>query len=175
MARQRVPLPHTSEDQYHANAHATRCLAFAVAAAILLSSMALAQQTDAGDASHTWIERGNNAWIAGMKSGDAQLIADTYAEEALDCAATGECIRGKRAILEHLKQRAAQLGRAEAASVTSGGSVRRGDYVYEWGVAQASFANAHTVKGRYLTVWQLQADGSWKIFRNMAIPADAQK
>jgi ketosteroid isomerase-like protein len=79
---------------------------------------------------------------------------------------------GRAAIEQHLKERSAKLGRAVAASVTSMGSTQQGSLVYEWGRAEATFADGQKVVGRYLTAWQRQADRSWKIFRNMAIPSD---
>jgi len=55
------------------------------------------------------------------------------------------------------------------------GSVQQGSFVYEWGRAEASFANGNNVVDRYLTVWHRQSDGSWKIFRNMVIPDDGKQ
>jgi ketosteroid isomerase-like protein len=42
--------------------------------------------------------------------------------------------------------------------------------VYEWGRSEATFAGGQKVAHRYLTVWQRQAGGKWKIFRNMPMP-----
>lgn len=118
------------------------------------------------------IDAGNQAWIDGMKNGDAAIIAATYTEEALDCGSNGECIQGRKAVEQKMKDRIAKLGQAQSASVTSAGSVQQGGFVYEWGRADASFPNGVRIGGHYLTVWQRQPDGTWKIFRNMAIPAD---
>jgi len=41
---------------------------------------------------------------------------------------------------------------------------------YEWGRAEATFDGGKSLVDKYLTVWQNQADGSWKIFRNLVIP-----
>ena len=54
--------------------------------------------------------------------------------------------------------------------VVSIGSVQQGLYVYEWGEAKAHFPNGKNIQDRYLTVWQEQPDGTWKIFRNLVIP-----
>jgi len=121
------------------------------------------------------IEAGNQAWIDGMKQGAAAPIAATYAASAVDCAPNGECIRGRAAIEQHLRERIAKFGRARSASVTSMGSVQQGDFVYEWGRAEAAFAGGQKVAGRYLTVWQKQPDGSWMIFRNLALPDDTRR
>jgi ketosteroid isomerase-like protein len=119
------------------------------------------------------IDAGNQAWVKGMKEGRAAPIAATYTDSAVDCAATGECVKGRAAIEDHIMARIAKLGRATAASATSLGSVQQGDFVYEWGRSEVTFANGQKVAHRYLTVWQRQPEGAWKIFRNMPIPDDA--
>jgi hypothetical protein len=92
-----------------------------------------------------------SAWVAGMKQGRAGLIAATYAENALDCAATGECVKGRAAIEDYMRARIAKLGRATFAAATSLGSVRQGDFVYEWGRSEVSFGDGQKVAHRYLT------------------------
>ena len=47
-------------------------------------------------------------------------------------------------------------------------SARR--YVYEWGEATAKFTGGKSIVDRYLTVWQEQPDGTWKVIRNLVIP-----
>lgn len=138
-------------------------------AVMMMGGSAFAQQR-ASDAALRYIHEGNQAWVNGMKSGDAAKIAATYAADALDCGATGECVKGRAAIERAMQQRVAKIGRADSASVMSLGSVQRGNFVYEWGSATAAFANGKKIEGSYLTVWQKQKDGSWKIFRNMALP-----
>lgn len=118
------------------------------------------------------IDAGNGAWISGMKEARAAIIAATYADNAVDCSATGDCIKGRAAIEQHLKERCAKLGKAVSASVTSSGSVQHGGFVYEWGRAEATFSDGKKLGGNYLTAWQQQPNGEWKIFRNLAIPAD---
>lgn len=121
------------------------------------------------------IDAGNQAWVTGMKEVTAAPIAATYADSAVDCTANGECLKGRAAIEDYLRARIAKLGRAISASATSLGSVQQGDFVYEWGRSEVSFANGQTLAHRYLTVWQRQPGGGWKIFRNMPIPDDAPR
>jgi len=64
----------------------------------------------------------------------------------------------------------ANRGKADLATVTSTGSVQQGRFVYEWGRAEAHFPDGRKIVDRYLTAWQEQPDGSWKIFRNLVIP-----
>ena len=141
----------------------------------LLAICAFAQGGTIDPRSRKDIDAGNLAWVSGMKAGDAKAIALTYAPDAVDCAATGECARGRAAIEEHLQARFAKLGKALAASAATVGSVQQGDFVYEWGRSEVSFAGSQKTSHRYLTVWQRQTNGEWKIFRNMPIPDDAPR
>jgi len=146
------------------------------AASFLVLSAIGSAQTEAIDrAARKDIDAGNQAWATGMKDGRAALITATYAENALDCAATGECVKGRPAIEDYLRARIAKLGRATFAAATSLGSVQQGDFVYEWGRAEVSFGAGPKAAHRYLTVWQRQPGGVWKIFRNMPIPDDAPR
>lgn len=141
----------------------------------LLSAIGAAQKQAIDAAARRDIDAGNQAWVMGMKDGSAAPIAATYAENALDCAATGECVKGRAAIENYLATQIAKLGRATFAAATSLGSVQQGDFVYEWGRAEVSFGDGQKVGHRYLTVWQRQPGGVWKIFRNMPIPDDAPR
>jgi uncharacterized protein (TIGR02246 family) len=138
--------------------------------ALLLSPASLAQDKSIGAAARQQIDAGNQAWIDGMKQGNVELISATYTPDAVDCGPKGDCLRGRSAIEEHMKQELARSGKADAAHVTSVGSVRQEHFVYEWGQAEALFPNGKKVVDRYLTVWQEQPDGTWKIFRNLVIP-----
>ena len=107
----------------------------------VLSSVIVLAQTGAIDPiARRDIDAGNQAWVTGMKEGKAAPIAATYADSAVDCAANGECLKGRAAIEDYMKARIAKLGRAISASATSLGSVQQGDFVYEWGRSEVSFA-----------------------------------
>ena len=141
-------------------------------AIILLCTAVLAPAASIDAAARRDIDRGNQAWVNAMKSGDLTAVVKSFASDALDCGVSGACIRGRAAIEQALKTRIAKYGRANSASVTSLGAVQQGDFVYEWGHSDAFYGNGKKLGGRYLTVWQRQPDGSWQIFRNMAIPAN---
>jgi len=142
---------------------------------ILVSAIGAAQTGAIDPAARKDIDAGNQAWVTGMKEGRAAPIAATYAENAVDCTAAGECLQGRAAIEGFLKARIAKLGRVISASAATVGSVQQGDFVYEWGRSEVSYANGQKVAHRYLTVWQRQSAGGWKIFRNMPIPDDAPR
>ncbi|MGA9244957.1 MAG: DUF4440 domain-containing protein [Silvibacterium sp.] len=137
---------------------------------LFCSSTCLAQSKPIESAARRQIDAGNQVWIDGMKQGNVGLITATYTPDAVDCSQEGDCVRGRFAIEEHMKEEMAKLGKAESASVTSIGSVQQGRFVYEWGQAEASFPNGRKVVDQYLTAWREEPDGTWKIFRNLVIP-----
>jgi ketosteroid isomerase-like protein len=137
---------------------------------LLCSSACLAQSKPIEPAARQQIDAGNQAWIDGMKQGNVSMISATYTSDAVDCSPQGDCIRGRSAIEEHMRQQLAKFGKAESASVTSSGSIQQGRFVYEWGQAEASFPNGKKIVDRYLTAWRKEPDGTWKIFRNLVIP-----
>ncbi len=116
------------------------------------------------------VDGANQGWVDGLKSGDPARIVAAYEEDGLDCTATGDCLKGRAAVEKHYAERIATLGRAAWAQVRTKRLVRDGDYAYEWGRAEARFPAGKEIKGRYLTVWRCQQDGSWKIFRNLPLP-----
>ena len=131
---------------------------------LLYSATCLAQSTRIASAARSQIDAGNQAWIDGMKQGSVGPIAATYTPDAVDCNPEGNCIRGRTAIEQHMKDEMTKLGKADTASVTSIGSAQQGRFIYEWGQAEAHFPSGTKIVDRYLTAWQQQPDGAWKIF-----------
>ena len=138
---------------------------------VLGGSASFAQSKPIDPAARRQIDAGNQLWIDAMKQGNAALLQDGNAPGIVDCSAQGDCIRGRSALDAHAKQEMAKLGKADPASVASMGSVQQGRYVYEWGEAKAHFSNGKSILDRYLTVWQEQPDGTWKVFRNLVMPS----
>lgn len=140
-------------------------------AVLLLSAPALAQTTAVSASARAGIDAGNQAWVDGVKTGDVAHIVATYAPNSVDCGPTGVCFTGLAQIEQHMKTQLAASGHARSAAAHTWGATQHGDFVYEWGQAEADFEHGGAVVDTYLTVWQKQADGSWKIFRNLVIPA----
>ncbi len=116
------------------------------------------------------IDAGNQQWVDAMKQGNVAILVPGNTVDVVDCSPEGNCIRGRSALGKHMTEEMTKLGKADSASVISVGSVQQGRYVYEWGEAKAHFTNGKMIMDRYLTVWQKQADGTWKVFRNLVIP-----
>ena len=137
---------------------------------LLCSSTCPAQYHPIDTDARQQIDAGNQQWIDAMKQGNVALLVPGNTENAVDCSPAGDCIRGRVALEKHMKEEMTKSGKADSASVISVGSVQQGRYVYEWGEARAHFSNGHNLVDRYLTVWQKQPDGSWKLFRNLVMP-----
>jgi uncharacterized protein (TIGR02246 family) len=116
------------------------------------------------------IAAGNDAWMTGMKKGNAGLIADTFTLDAVDCGPDGDCAHGREAIQKKLQAELAKYGAARVATVHSLGSVQAGNFIYEWGTAGMVRGNGQVSAGRYLAVWRHEADGGWKLYRNLSLP-----
>jgi ketosteroid isomerase-like protein len=138
---------------------------------LLCCSTCLAQSKPIDSGARRQIDAGNQQWVDAMKQSNAALLAPGNTEDSVDCSPEGNCIRGRTALDGHMKEEMAKLGKADSASVVSIGSVQQGRYVYEWGEAKAHFPNGKSILDRYLTVWQEQPDGTWKVFRNLVIPS----
>ena len=137
---------------------------------VLCSTACFAQSRGIDPDARKQIDAGNQQWVDAMKQGNPALLAPGNAEGAVDCNSEGQCLEGRPALEQQAKEQLATLGKADTASVLSVGSVQQGRYVYEWGEARAHFPSGKNIVDRYLTVWQKQKDGSWKVFRNMVIP-----
>lgn len=138
----------------------------------LFCSTCLAQSKPIDSDARRQIDAGNQQWVDAMKQGNVALLGPGNTEDVVDCSPQGDCIRGRSALEEHMTEEMTKLGKADSASVISVGSVQQGRYVYEWGEARAHFPNGKSIMDRYLTVWQKQPDGTWKVFRNLVIPTD---
>ncbi len=115
------------------------------------------------------VRAGNQEWILGLKAGDANRIASSYSQESVFCSAAGDCVKGPVAIAALYREVIAKFGRATNAFVRSDGLRVDHDLAYESGEAEAYFPNGTVRRGRFSTVWKLQTDGHWKIFRNMSL------
>jgi ketosteroid isomerase-like protein len=136
-----------------------------------LFSVAMLSMAQTSDVSaRASVDAGSQAWIDGVKTEDVKHIIATYAEDAVDCGSTGEFVRGRLQIERQMTTQLASLGRARSAAVKTWGSTEQGNFIYEWGQAEATFDSGKKLVEKYLTAWQKQPDGTWKIFRNMVIP-----
>ena len=108
-----------------------------------------------------------------MKTGDAAVIAAPYADHAVFVGVDGACVQGRNEIEKLYRVGFERTGFASSTKIVTKELVRDGDLAYESGYGEVGLMREgkETVRGgRYLTVWQRQADGGWKILRNIVLP-----
>ena len=131
----------------------------------------------AGDtaAARAGIAAGNARWIAAFKRGDAAGVAALFAEDAVQFRRSGAVARGRAAIQSGFTALFRDNGSADA-TITTANVWLVDQRVYETGKFTFTFHPAGkapvTNAGRYVTIWERQADGSWKIVVDFGVPSD---
>ena len=121
------------------------------------------------------IEAANAAWLPGLRQHDAKSIAAPYADSGLFIAGNGAVTRGRDAVARMYEARFPKLRPIRAGGIAQDGlAVLAPTRILEWGRGwlemEPERAGAPPVKsgGSYVTVWERQPDGHWRIVRNMA-------
>lgn len=146
---------------------------FVVFVVLFLAALAIGGDKPSDPRLAAAIEKANSDWAAAMKTGDAATIAAPYAEDAVFVPADGSCVNGRSAIEAMYRERFENAGRASATKIDSKSVVLDGDLAHESGYGEATMkkeGKAVVSGGRFLTVWQRQAGGGWKIIRNIVLP-----
>src|SRR6185369_10537785 len=116
------------------------------------------------------IEKANSEFIVAMKTRDAATIAAPYTENASFITIDGACIQGRTEIEKMYRDRFARIGQVSSTKINSKNLVVDGDLAYESGYGEIGVLKDGKISvngGRFLTVWQRQANGDWKILRNV--------
>lgn len=121
------------------------------------------------------IDAANAAWLPGMQRHDAGAIAAAYADSGLFIAGDGTVTRGRAAVALMYAARFPRLRPIRAGAVVQDGLTVLGPTrIAEWGhgwlelAPERDGAPPGRSEGTYLTVWQREADGHWRIVRNLA-------
>jgi uncharacterized protein (TIGR02246 family) len=105
-----------------------------------------------------------------MLAGDPQPYVNNYADDGISMNPGAPATTGKAATLAMFQQMM-QGAKLSDISFTTQDVVVSGDLavehgVYKWTVTPTG-GPAMPDSGKFLTVWRKQADGSWKIIRDM--------
>ena len=143
------------------------------ATAALLAFAAAAATSSEDPKLRRAIEKANSEFEAAAKTGDAVTIAAPYADRAVFVGVDGTCTQGPVEIEKLYRTGFERAGLPSSAKINSKRLVVDGDLAYESGYGEVGRVKDGKVSvnaGRFLTVWQRQADGGWKILRNIVLP-----
>lgn len=121
------------------------------------------------------IDAANAAWLPGLRQRDARAIAAAYADSGLFIGADGSVTRGRDAVTRMYAARFPRLrpilgGGVVQDGMTVLGATRIAEWGHGWLDLEPERAGGPSVRsgGTYLTVWEREADGHWRITRNLA-------
>jgi uncharacterized protein (TIGR02246 family) len=120
------------------------------------------------------IARANGDWLPAMRRQDAKAIADVYADEGVFVLPNGDSVKGRAAIEQLMRDRFSRTGPVVGGTLKQDDLVVAGSMIYEWGHAELEMGgradqSPSRVTARYLTVWQRDASGRWRIIRNLSL------
>ncbi|MBS1858855.1 MAG: nuclear transport factor 2 family protein [Acidobacteria bacterium] len=113
------------------------------------------------------------AWSKDLPSKNADQFVSHYADNAIVLEPNAPAVAGKEAIKESLKPMMADPNYAMSFEPTKVEASKGGDMVYVIGTYSMTMSDEKTKqpvtdKGKYLTVYMKQADGSWKAVADMS-------
>ena len=117
------------------------------------------------------LEATNKAFADAMLKGDAAAMTAMYADDAISYQQYSEPVRGKANIAKSIGDWFAGMKYAEASATI--------DEIYPVGTDMVLEIGSYSGKGttlgkpsedhgRYMNLWKRQADGSWKLFRDIS-------
>jgi ketosteroid isomerase-like protein len=121
------------------------------------------------------IDAANAAWLPGLQRHDAVAIAAAYADSGLFIGKDGTVTRGREAVTRMYAARFPRLGRIRGGGIVQEGLTVLGPTrIAEWGRGwlelepESEGGSPVRSGGAYLTVWERDGGGHWRIARNLA-------
>jgi uncharacterized protein (TIGR02246 family) len=145
-----------------------------------------APPADTSAADQKTIKDGETAWAADWASKDLDKIVSHYAADASVLIPDSPIMQGTSAIRTGLRNMLADKNLALSFTTSTAEVSKGGDLGYTQGTYSMTTTNPKTrkpvtEKGKYVTVYKKQADGSWKAIEDInnadapAVPATAAK
>ena len=118
------------------------------------------------------IKDGEIAWSADFGSRDPDKIVSHYADDATLMPPDAPIVMGKDAIRSTVAQMYADKNLALSFTTTTAQVAKGGDIAYTQGTYSMTMTNPKTKKvvaekGKYLTVYKKQSDGTWKAIEDI--------
>lgn len=122
------------------------------------------------------VDRGHEAFLAAMQAGDCNALVANLAEDGVMVAPNTPTAAGHAAIRAWCEPIFQQV-KTTAVSVSGRDVVVSGDWAieygdFEWAVTPVAGGPEQREHGRFVAVWQRQADSSWKLVRDIWNSAD---
>ena len=129
------------------------------------------QPVDTRTADADAIRAADIEWNKAMQARDVDKSISFYGDGAILLGNKAPAVEGRDSIRKEFQEMLSQTGGSFNFTNTSVEVARSGDLAWEHGVYQFTGSDKKgkpvTEKGKYLTVWKKQADGSWKAVADM--------
>ena len=116
------------------------------------------------------IEQANASFAQAVKQSDTVAMVANYADDAVMMMEGTPAWHGRSEIAKQIIAAFKPMKGADVKLTTSQVDIG-GDYAIETGTYETTVSapggKPMTEKGKYVTVWKKQADGSWKIYRDV--------
>jgi uncharacterized protein (TIGR02246 family) len=137
-----------------------------------LASACTSTVRDTRDVDIKAVKAVETAWVRDIATKDADKFASYYAENAALLMPNAPAITGRDNIEAALKPMLADPNFALTFQASKAEASKGGDFVYTVGTYSMTMSSPKdkkpvTDKGKYLTVFKKQADGSWKAVADM--------
>lgn len=113
------------------------------------------------------IRAASTAWSQAAQAKDLDKAVSFYTDDAIEFVDKGPLAKGKENIRESWKTLLAMPGAGLSFAPTAVEVAKSGDMAYEYGlydiVTTDKKGKTNDEKGKYVTVWKKQGDGSWKV------------
>ncbi len=121
------------------------------------------------------IQAREQEWSAAFQAGDAARIAGLYTEDGAQVQPAGEWSRGREAITTSMKKQLDTLNVTAREDITEE-VIAAGDYIVEIGRYSFTATSKNGNRpvsgaGRYVVVWRKDADGQWRLHRDLGTEA----